>query len=63
MANKVKVSVSIDKSIGERLVKLSEISGKTISHFVNYLLGKESERLDKLVLKYAEIKEKFGEEE
>ena len=33
-------------------------SGKGLSHFVNYLLKKESERLDRLVSKYLKFEEK-----
>lgn len=63
MGNKKKISVTIDEEIVKRLEKVTEISGKTLSHFVNYLLKKESERLDKLILKYVNIKERFGGEE
>jgi len=63
VADKKKISASIDRELAERLEKLTDISGKTFSHFINVLLKRESEFIDRLILKYLKIKEKFGGEE
>jgi len=63
MVDKKKISVTIDLDIEQRLQQLTEISGKTLSHFVNHLLKRETKRLNQLLVKYQKIKDQFGGEE